>query len=217
MKFLRRTLPSLLAVAFFGLPSSAHACDAETLDGLELSFATVLAREPLPSLVERSAETEVRRLEATCEEEETDEACIARLTDAHASILSGGQRLTVTLEGPRDRVRGVFEVDGERREQVFATYEAMAAHLEAEQAQGADVRLVRASQIIDPAHRTAVVRAVVDTVETVDIGAGSRMVVRLNVSPLDALHASRELEGIHVVEWQNELEGKAILELRCRD
>lgn len=217
MRRLQLPLLSLLTVALLGPPTGSRACDAETLAGLELTFGAVLSRQPLPAIVERTVETEVQRIEAQCELEETDEACIARLTAAHASILTDGQHLTVTLDGPRDRVSGVFEVAGERREQIFDSYEAMAAHLEALREETEDVQLVRAQQIIDPAHRTAWVLAVVDTVETVDIGAGSRMDVRLSMSPLDALHASRDLADISVVEWSNEPDGTAILVLRCRD
>jgi len=207
----------LLAMALSSIPAAtARGCDASTLQHLDPRFGEILSRVQLPSVVQQAVEIEKQRIDALCTVEETDEACIGRLTDEHSAILAEGQRLTVTLEGPLDSVRAVFEVGGVRLSVVLPSYEDAAAFMEAERQQSPDIRLVSAGQVIDPAQRTAVVRAVEDGVETLDLGAGSRMVVRLTLSPLDALRAAGELDGITVVSWTNQVDGTAILDLRCQ-
>ncbi len=211
----RTLLPLVIAVVSCA-PATTQACDAASLEALDLTFGEVLSREPLPALVEQPIEIEMRRIEAQCIIEESDDACIERLTTAHVSILTEGQRLTVTLEGPFDHVRAVFEAGGERRSVLLPSYEAAAAYMETQSQDHPDIRLLSAQQTIDPAIRTAVVRAVEDGVETVDLGEGSRVVLRLSTSPLEALHATNALEGVTVNRWANEPDGTVVLELRCR-
>ena len=218
MKHHPRALLPLLAAALSCAPAPpGRACDAASLQALDLSFGEVLSREPLPARVEQPIEIEKRRVEASCVVEESDDACIERLTAAHASILAEGQRLTVTLEGPFDHVRAVFEVGGERRSVLLPSYAAAATYMEAQSQSHPDIALISAQQTIDPAKRTAVVRAVEDGVETVELGVGARIIVRMSTSPLEALRVTNALEDVTVTRWMNEADGTAILDFRCRE
>lgn len=208
-------LPLIAVLALASSAAPAAACDAEMLQRLDPPFGDVISRVQLPSVSHSTVEVEKLRLEAMCDETLADDPCIARLTEEHAARAGEGERLAIHLEGPSSAARAVFEASGKRHEVVLPTYEDVASYMEAERVHSPDIRLVSAEQVIDPAQRTAVIRVVVDQPRTTELGAGVRMVVQLSMSPIDAMQAGSDLDGIDVISWTNQVDGTAIIDLRC--
>jgi len=211
----RAILPLITALALTAAASPASACDAELLQRLDPPFGEVISRVQMPSAVQRTVEIEKLTVEDMCDPDLTDDECIGQMTEKHAHLTPEGHRLVVHLEGPFSSVRAIFEIAKQRHEVVLPSYDRVASYMEAERLRDPDVTLISAEQVIDPSNRTAVMRVVEDRTGTVDIGAGVRMVVQLSMRAIDAMQAGGELDGIVVEAWTNQVDGTAIIDLRC--
>ncbi len=207
------SLVSLLLV-LTALPAAA--CDDAFLAELDPGIGEVLSREVLPREVTRAVEVEVARQEVACAPEESDEACVARVTAEQAGLPGEGQRLVVEIEGPYLGVRALFRHDDEELELDFDSYEDAAAWMETEIETRPGLTLIRANHRRDPAKRVAAARAVQDREETVDLGPGIRLTIRIAVPFSEGLRAFHAMESVNVIRWDSAADGTVTVDLRCR-
>ena len=76
--------------------------------------------------------------------------------------------------------------------------------------------LIRANHRRDPAKRVAAARAVQDREETVDLGPGIRLTIRIAVPFSEGLRAFHAMESVNVIRWDSAADGTVTVDLRCR-
>ncbi len=182
------------------------------------STGEVVEREPLPREVIATVEVVAERRTTTCQPDETDAACMARVEAEQVSGLRQGQSVRVTIESDGSRILAALVEDGVDQTLYFPSYEAVSDHMDQRIAEGHAIVLTHAEQQADLETRHAAIAVIEERPEIRTLGAG----LRIRLHPAEshartfaALGQAAAPHGIEVVSWSVADDGVVVLELRC--